>query len=286
MAQTQGTKLHEWLDRRLIIVVLLEAAIFATCLLFPQLFLTPFMFAPMLVAVAFASPRVITVLGTAVFLMAMYAGYQGSSSNGLAIWVRAPAMAFLICTAVILTRQRVAREEEMHRMSLRDPLTGLANRTLLLEVLENALNQRQGRSALTVLYIDLDDFKFINDHFGHEAGDEVLIEAGRRIKESVRVGDTVSRIGGDEFVVVCNSAGNLEGTAIVSQRILDRLRAPMDLGGQPIALAGCVGAASGARAPMSALEVLRTADQALYRAKSAGTSRYNITDLETLSNRS
>lgn len=280
VAQT-GNKHHEWLDRRLVIVVILQCAVFALCLLMPQLVLTPFLFAPVLIAVAFASPRAVTVLGVIAFLMAMYAGWLGITfSTGMAIYVRAPAMAFIIAIAVILARQRASREEQLHQLSLRDPLTGLANRTLLLEMLETALKQRQGRSPLSVLYIDLDDFKFINDQFGHEAGDQVLVEVARRVRESVRAGDTVARIGGDEFVALCPSAGNLAGATVVSQRILDRLSEEFEIDGQRVSIAGCVGVACGAGEPMSASEVLRAADQALYQAKSAGPARFAISDLE------
>jgi diguanylate cyclase (GGDEF)-like protein/PAS domain S-box-containing protein len=172
--------------------------------------------------------------------------------------------------------ERTALEEQLRRQAMQDPLTGLGNRALFRDRLEHAMARSQRQpELLAVLMVDLDGFKQVNDSLGHDAGDRLLAEVARRLLDCVRAGDTVARMGGDEFAVLLERA-DLEGPAVVAQRIVYRLRAPVDIDGKAIVTQGSVGVAVGSVADISAGELLRNADLAMYVAKSKGKGTYEI----------
>jgi diguanylate cyclase (GGDEF)-like protein/PAS domain S-box-containing protein len=179
------------------------------------------------------------------------------------------AVAHTLATA--LARRRT--EQRMRHEALHDPLTGLANRTLLRDRLEHAI-ARSGRErgATAVLFIDLDNFKGVNDSHGHAAGDAVLVESARRLQAAVRPGDTVARIGGDEFVAVCEDV-DVESAMTVARRLQEALRPSFTAGGIEHWLAASIGVALGDREPE---RMLRNADTASYRAKAAGRGRIEL----------
>jgi diguanylate cyclase (GGDEF)-like protein/PAS domain S-box-containing protein len=172
-----------------------------------------------------------------------------------------------------ITRRKDAEQELAHQ-AFHDELTGLANRTLFLDRTEQAL-RRAGRSggAPTVLCLDLDGFKTVNDSLGHLAGDELLRVVARRLQGVVRAADTVARLGGDEFVILVDetSGGRAEATAL-ADRVLAALAEPLDLDGTTVAISASIGVvcASPDSAPLS---LLRDGDIAMYRAKAAGRGR-------------
>jgi diguanylate cyclase (GGDEF)-like protein len=171
--------------------------------------------------------------------------------------------------------QRAALEEELRRQALTDPLTGLANRTLFKDRVEHALNRRrQNDKSVAVAFLDLDDFKTINDSLGHPAGDELLVTVARRIKESVRTSDTAARLGGDEFAVLLE---DVEDVAVPAQRILHALASPIELEGKPVTVHGSVGIALH-KPGQTAADLLRNADVAMYGAKGEGKSRFKAFD--------
>jgi diguanylate cyclase (GGDEF)-like protein/PAS domain S-box-containing protein len=172
--------------------------------------------------------------------------------------------------------ERTALERDLRHQALHDPLTGLANRTLFEDRLTRAVatSRRSGRT-LGVLFCDLDDFKTINDSLGHDTGDALLMELGRRFDAVLRSGDSVARLGGDEFAVLIEEACE-PGTAVaVAERLLDAIRRPVVVGGRELAVHASVGIAIGdGRTDAQAL--LREADVAMYAAKADGKSRWRL----------
>ena len=176
--------------------------------------------------------------------------------------------------------ERVALEAQLRRQALNDPLTGLGNRALFRDRLEHAMARtRRHPELLAVVVIDLDGFKQVNDSLGHGAGDRLLVEVARRLQDCVRTGDTVARMGGDEFAVLIERT-DLEGPEVVAQRIVYRLRAPVELDGRAVVTHGSVGVAIGSTVTTSAEELLRNADLAMYAAKSGGKGAYEIYERE------
>jgi diguanylate cyclase (GGDEF)-like protein/PAS domain S-box-containing protein len=162
-----------------------------------------------------------------------------------------------------ITRQREA-EQQLRQMALYDPLTGLANRAFFHERLKHAIKLRHDEGHATgLLYIDLDDFKGINDKWGHDLGDEVLQEIGRRIEHSVRPGDTAARLGGDEFAVVLTEPLTPEEAVSVAERLLEEIGRPLGSGSGPLYTGASIGIAFGSDDET----LLREADIAMYRAK-------------------
>ncbi|WCI09585.1 EAL domain-containing protein [Arthrobacter sp. OVS8] len=159
---------------------------------------------------------------------------------------------------------------QLKDLAFKDPLTGLSNRQLFSDHLAAALRGPCG-TAVDVLLLDLDDFKEVNDILGHHAGDQMLIEVGRRLRECVRPNDVVARLGGDEFVVLL--VGSLDAEAVAG-RIVDSLRVPLWIDGTMLRPSLSLGLASISEDAVDASELLRRADVAMYAAKSAGKNRY------------
>jgi diguanylate cyclase (GGDEF)-like protein len=161
------------------------------------------------------------------------------------------------------------RTGELHHMALHDSLTGLPNRALILDRIDQMLaRSRREHTLVAVLFLDLDDFKDVNDTYGHAAGDQLLAGVAARLVSAIRQEDTVGRLGGDEFVVLAEGASLAAGAEMVAERILDVLASPFEIGGAPLSMTASIGIAEGRRA--SPDELLRDADIALYQAKAAG----------------
>ncbi|HYC42559.1 MAG TPA: EAL domain-containing protein [Noviherbaspirillum sp.] len=158
-----------------------------------------------------------------------------------------------------------------------DPLTGLPNRSLLADRLHQALSfaERYG-GQVAVAYIDLDKFKAVNDRFGHKAGDQLLVEAARRLQACVRESDTIARIGGDEFVIVFYDQSAENSTAHVMQRILDSIAEPVYFDGCPVIPSCSIGFAAYPEDGRDADSLLRNADTAMYRAKELGRHNFQL----------
>ncbi|HEY5173230.1 MAG TPA: sensor domain-containing diguanylate cyclase [Acidimicrobiia bacterium] len=167
---------------------------------------------------------------------------------------------------------RRALEQRLAEEARRDPLTGVANRTQLFEVLSPILEE----GALTAaLYVDLDGFKDVNDQFGHTLGDELLCSVAGRVRSAIRNVDTLARVGGDEFVVICRDLESTEEAVAIGRRIREVLVQPFGLAVGAVRIDSSIGIAFG-RTP-DADGLLARADQALYRAKRKGRGRIEIT---------
>ena len=168
---------------------------------------------------------------------------------------------------------RLRLEEELRHQAFHDSLTGLANRALFRDRLEHALARLDRRGgALGVVFLDLDDFKAVNDGRGHGVGDELLHAVGERLRQTVRAGDTLARLGGDEFAVLVEESDDA-GVEATGERILEALRPPVLAGGGETAVRASIGVTTTVDARMSAHDLLREADVAMYAAKSAGKGR-------------
>ncbi|MGO9911913.1 MAG: putative bifunctional diguanylate cyclase/phosphodiesterase [Acidimicrobiales bacterium] len=162
-------------------------------------------------------------------------------------------------------------EEELKHQAFHDSLCGLANRALFGDRLEQAL-ARAARSQrpLAVLFIDLDDFKIINDTLGHSAGDELLVAVAQRLTEALRAGDTAARFGGDEFAVLLEDVRDLEEARFVAERIISSLRPTVTVGDQQVNVQASLGIALSPEGSDSPSDLLQAADVAMYAAKARG----------------
>jgi len=173
--------------------------------------------------------------------------------------------------------RRKQYEHELRHMASHDVLTGLANRSLLMDRLDQALAlaHRSGHQV-AILFIDLDRFKTINDSLGHEAGDHMIIEAGRRLSSMVREGDTVARLGGDEFVVLMPDLDDAGGAAVLSAKLLEALLLPMNVLGNEFSPVGSIGISIYPRDGIDSNALLKNADAAMYRAKELGRGNFQF----------
>ena len=182
---------------------------------------------------------------------------------------------------VVVTLRDVSVRKELERtlthQAFHDSLTGLANRALFIDRVEHAL-QRRGRAEdeMAVLFLDLDDFKTVNDSLGHAVGDELLQGVARRLDASCRPADTTARLGGDEFAVLLEGMESSEDTFLATRRLLDALREPFTLEGKAVDIHASVGIAFADDDDLRSEELLRNADIAMYMAKSRNTGSYEV----------
>jgi diguanylate cyclase (GGDEF)-like protein/PAS domain S-box-containing protein len=171
-------------------------------------------------------------------------------------------------------------EQRLAHDALHDSLTGLPNRALFMDRLSQAYARamRPPFSRFAVCFVDVDRFKLINDSLGHPVGDQLLIALARRLEASLRPGDTVARLGGDEFAVLMEDVEDVRQTTTVAERILTRLRAPLELAGQEVVATASFGIAFGPGANQAPEDFLRDADTAMYRAKAQGRDCYVVFD--------
>ncbi len=171
---------------------------------------------------------------------------------------------------------RKGMEEQLKRLALHDPLTLLGNRSLFRDRLEHALavSKRNGR-GVAVLFVDLDNFKRINDSFGHATGDRVLHRSAQRLVQATRNGDTVARFGGDEFAVLLENLTGRDQVIEIAGRVVDALQGPLDMTGHDLRVGASVGVAF-AGPDDGVEELLRDADVAMYASKARGKACYTV----------
>ncbi len=175
--------------------------------------------------------------------------------------------------------ERRALEERLVQQAFHDSLTGLANRTLFADRLEHALDRTERQeNEIAVMFIDLDDFKHVNNSLGHEAGDSLLVEMACRLGACLRPQDTLARFGGDEFVVLLEDI-DVGEAGEVAERLLREIRSPVTIDGHELSVTGSIGIVSGNFDKLRE-DLLRSADAAMYRSKRGGKNRYEIFDSE------
>jgi diguanylate cyclase (GGDEF)-like protein len=170
--------------------------------------------------------------------------------------------------------------EQFHSSSLHDPLTGLPNRLLLLERLEHALLRSvRSRHPVAILFVDLDRFKIVNDSHGHLIGDELLIAVANRMASLIRPGDTLARLSGDEFVILCEAISAKLQIHMIARRIVEALGSPFPLDDVVVDVSASVGIAFSAPQETDPEELLREADIAMYQAKRRGGGTHQVVDV-------
>lgn len=176
----------------------------------------------------------------------------------------------------LLARQSAQTTQHYNELAMRDPLTGLFNRRQLENNLEReAATVKRGRqSNIALVMIDLDGFKPINDRYGHEVGDIVLRTVAARLTESARINDTIARIGGDEFTLICPDLRNKENANAFCQRLLDSLNRPIPTKVGPVQVGASIGIAFYPDHAENVDDLIRVADKTMYAAKNAGRNCY------------
>ncbi len=173
--------------------------------------------------------------------------------------------------------ERWQKDERIRHLAFHDPLTELPNRTLLMERLTQliAATARQPNN-LALLFLDLDGFKSINDNFGHDVGDDVLVIVAQKIQTEIRLSDTVARLGGDEFIVLLSNPIDAEGSANIANRIIHKLNEPMEFSGLSVNVGVSVGIIMFPDDGHLPVQLLKRADEAMYQAKAAGRNQYSF----------
>ncbi len=209
-------------------------------------------------------------------------------ADGSTVWVhvstsavrdQAGAPLYAVAQVQDVTARKRA-EADLTFQALHDSLTGLPNRALLAEYLLSALARaRRGARHVGVLYLDLDDFKTVNDSLGHAAGDEILVQLAQRLRDGLRETDLPARLGGDEFVVVCEDLARADDVLTVAERVIEILGAPFVVGDRVLTMSCSLGVTV-SDALSTPETLMRDSDAAMYQAKDRGKGRYEVADLQ------
>ncbi len=183
---------------------------------------------------------------------------------------------YLVAQMVDITDRKLFEQQLLHQ-AFHDRLTGLPNRGLFMDRLEHALARRpREEETIAVIFLDLDNFKVINDSLGHRAGDQLLMTMAARLQTCVREGDTVARLGGDEFTVLLEHITDITDAILVAQRIAEQSLTLYTIGDREISVTASIGIALPGEEGESADDLIRNADIAMYEAKRRGKARYEV----------
>jgi diguanylate cyclase (GGDEF)-like protein len=176
--------------------------------------------------------------------------------------------------------EQKAAQAELRRRAHYDALTDLPNRVLLADRLEQAMSRsRRSGSLLAVAFIDLDNFKPINDEHGHDVGDRLLVEVSQEMRKTLREADTLARLGGDEFIAVLSDLQTADDAELLLERLIQALSSPIDVDGQTLQVTGSIGMTLYPQSEeLDADQLIRQADQAMYSAKLQGRNRWHFFD--------
>ena len=187
-------------------------------------------------------------------------------------------LAGLVRTLARDVAKRRALEAQLSYQAFHDPLTGLTNRRRFVEAAEAALSMRAKPGSVAVLFLDLDDFKTVNDNLGHAAGDSLLIGVAARLHSDLRASDIAARIGGDEFGILLTDIPDVSYAVSVAERLLVRLGQPIDIAGVTVEVGASVGIAVDGASMRTVDDLLGDADVAMYQAKALGKGRHHVFD--------
>ncbi|MDQ3803079.1 MAG: EAL domain-containing protein [Acidobacteriota bacterium] len=206
-------------------------------------------------------------------------GYRWMLSRGIVVRDKDGRASRMAGSQTDITDRKRAEERLIHD-AFHDPLTGLPNRALFMDRLGQAVERfrRNREHSFAVIFLDLDRFKVVNDSLGHTAGDRLLVEVGRRLAACARAGDTVARLGGDEFTILLEGARDAHAAVHMAERVQEHLARPYDLGGHQHSTSASVGIALSGIGESRAEDILRDANIAMHRAKSAGKARHQVFD--------
>jgi len=197
-----------------------------------------------------------------------------------ALDIASPSLLILVIVAIfsyLFANSLDRAYREIHHRAMHDELTSLPNRTFFIETLQQVLDRLEG-NLCAVLFMDLDEFKVVNDSLGHEAGDELLVVVARRLQACLRRGDTAARFGGDEFTVLLHKVTEVGDAVRVAERITTAFEASLKVRGRQVFISTSVGIALSENGDGSAVTLLRNADVAMYEAKRKGNVNYEVFD--------
>lgn len=217
--------------------------------------------------------------------------YRVRHKEGQEVWVRDEAVIVRDVNGTPLFFQGLLteitdekeREARLKHLAFHDGLTGLPTREVFVDRVEVALKRTARSEAMVgVLFLDLDDFKEVNDLGGHAAGDDLLVAIAGRLQSSIRPGDTAARLGGDEFGVLVEEQSSIGQTIGLASRLMNELREPFEIEGQEVSARLSGGLAVGSMQTHTAHQLIRAADNAMYKAKREGRDRWNLAEMDHL----
>jgi diguanylate cyclase (GGDEF)-like protein/PAS domain S-box-containing protein len=178
--------------------------------------------------------------------------------------------------------ERKAYERHLRYQAEHDHLTDLPNRKYVENHYLSELNTEGASKTVSILYVDLDDFKEVNDSYGHLVGDKLLVEVGSRLRDSIREGDTVARIGGDEFIIILENVSDRDTVSRIASKLVERISDPYTIEGDTISITTCIGILITSRDKLADMEDLIISDNAMYQAKTAGKNTFRFIDPDRL----